>query len=218
MTQARGALPTPTMLDYERTLMLAIELSNTSWVLAAQIPGLPRVKAKQSIEPTAEALLAAIEGYRDRAEKAGRNVDGWSPSTRPAGRGFGWRAGWQGTALRRTSFSPPAFRSIAGRGGPNPTGSMPSSCCARCWPGFAASRVCARWCRSPPKPMKMSAGASGSGKNWWLSGSASSIGSMPCWRPWGCVTTTRSVGIGVSASTSCAQRSGIHFRRTPARE
>ena len=40
MTQARGALPTPTVLDYERTLILAIELSNTSWVLAAQIPGL----------------------------------------------------------------------------------------------------------------------------------------------------------------------------------
>ena len=86
MTQARGALPTPTVLDYERTLILAIELSNTSWVLAAQIPGLPGVKAKRSIEPTPEALMTAIEGYRVRAENAGRNVDrviavyeaGWS--------------------------------------------------------------------------------------------------------------------------------------------
>jgi len=47
MTQAPGALPTPAVLDYERTLILAIELSNTSWVLAAQIPGLPGVKAKR---------------------------------------------------------------------------------------------------------------------------------------------------------------------------
>jgi transposase len=86
MTQARGALPTPTVLDYERTLILAIELSNTSWVLAAQIPGLPGVKAKRSIKPTPEALMTAIEGYRVRAENAGRNVDrviavyeaGWS--------------------------------------------------------------------------------------------------------------------------------------------
>jgi len=52
MTQAPDALPTPTVLDYERTLILAIELSNTSWMLAAQIPGLPGVKAKRSIEPT----------------------------------------------------------------------------------------------------------------------------------------------------------------------
>ena len=86
MTQAPGALPTPAVLDYERTLILAIELSNTSWVLAAQIPGLPGVKAKRSIEPTPEALMAAIASYRARAETAGRNVDrvvtvyeaGWS--------------------------------------------------------------------------------------------------------------------------------------------
>jgi transposase len=93
MTQAPGALPTPTVLDYERTLILAIELSNTSWVLAAQIPGLPGVKAKRSIEPTPEALMAAIEYYRARAVKAGGNVErvvaiyeaGWS--------GF-WLARW----------------------------------------------------------------------------------------------------------------------------
>ena len=86
MTQAPGALPTPGVLDYERTLILAIELSNTSWVLATQIPGLPGVKAKRSIEPTPEALMAAIGSYRVRAEKAGRYVDrviavyeaGWS--------------------------------------------------------------------------------------------------------------------------------------------
>lgn len=86
MTQAPGAVPTLSVLDYERTLILAIELSNTSWVLAAQIPGLPGVKAKRSIEPTPEALMAAIDGYRVRAEKAGRSVNrvvvvyeaGWS--------------------------------------------------------------------------------------------------------------------------------------------
>jgi transposase len=86
MTRAPGALRIPAVLDYERTLILAIELSNTSWVLAAQIPGLPGVKAKRSIEPTPEALMAAIGSYRVRAEKADRNVDrvvavyeaGWS--------------------------------------------------------------------------------------------------------------------------------------------
>jgi transposase len=86
MTQTPGALPTPAVLDYERTLILAIELSNTSWVLATQIPGLPGVKAKRSIEPTPEALMAAIGSYRVRAGKAGRYVDrviavyeaGWS--------------------------------------------------------------------------------------------------------------------------------------------
>ena len=60
--------------------------SNTSWVPAAQIPGLRGGKAKRSIAPTPAALMAAIEGYRARAEKAGRNAEraiaiyaaGWS--------------------------------------------------------------------------------------------------------------------------------------------
>ncbi|MEA3149590.1 MAG: transposase, partial [Gammaproteobacteria bacterium] len=63
-----------------------IELSNKSWVLAAQVPGLTRVKAKQTIEPTAEALLAPLQGYRERAKAARPHVEpvistkeaGWS--------------------------------------------------------------------------------------------------------------------------------------------
>ena len=61
MAQESVSITHPIALDYDSTLVLAIELSNTSWVLAAQVPGLPRVKAKQSIAPTAEALLAVIE-------------------------------------------------------------------------------------------------------------------------------------------------------------
>jgi len=73
MTQTPGSSPvTP---DYDRTLVLAIELSNVSWVLAAQVPGLPRVKAKRTIEPAAEALLAAVAGYRERARAAGCEVE-----------------------------------------------------------------------------------------------------------------------------------------------
>jgi hypothetical protein len=60
MTQAPGALRTPVVLDYEQALILAIEMCNTSWVLAAQIPGLPGVKAKRSIEPTPEALIVGV--------------------------------------------------------------------------------------------------------------------------------------------------------------
>ena len=61
------AAPIPAAVDYERTLVLAIEVSNKSWVLAAQVPGLPHTKAKRTINPEAEALLAAITGYRTRA-------------------------------------------------------------------------------------------------------------------------------------------------------
>ena len=69
------AAPIPAAVDYERTLVLAIEVSNKSWVLAAQVPGLPHTKAKRTINPEAEALLAAISGYRTRAAASGRSTE-----------------------------------------------------------------------------------------------------------------------------------------------
>lgn len=62
----------------DSTLVLAIELSSKSWVLAAQVPGLPRTKAKRTIEPDKMALQSAqsaIDVYRDRAAAAGYPVD-----------------------------------------------------------------------------------------------------------------------------------------------
>jgi len=80
-------------VQYDTTLVLAIELSSKTWVLAAQVPGLPNTKAKRTIEPDKLALQSAIDGYRTRAAAAGYSVDrviityeaGWS--------GF-WLARW----------------------------------------------------------------------------------------------------------------------------
>jgi transposase len=83
----------PAAVDYQTTLILSIEVSNKSWVLAAQVPGLPHTKAKRSVSPRAEALLTAISGYRARAADLGHKIErviavyeaGWS--------GF-WLARW----------------------------------------------------------------------------------------------------------------------------
>src|SRR3954471_21231786 len=93
MTQASCSLSPPIPLDYENTLVLAIELSKAKWVLAAQVPGLLRVKAKQTIEPKAEALLAAIDGYRDRSRGVGRTVERVVAIYEASWSGF-WLARW----------------------------------------------------------------------------------------------------------------------------
>ena len=74
MTQTVAAL-IAAAVDYERTLVLAIEVSNESWVLAAQVPGLPHTKAKRTINPDAESLMAAIAGYRARATASGHSME-----------------------------------------------------------------------------------------------------------------------------------------------
>src|SRR3982750_2934851 len=62
-------------LDYDRTLILAVEISNRSWVVAAQVPGLRQTGAKQQLAPQADARMAAVEGYKHRAAAAGMAVD-----------------------------------------------------------------------------------------------------------------------------------------------
>jgi transposase len=173
MTQARGALPTPTVLDYERTLILAIELSNTSWVLAAQIPGLPGVKAKRSIKPTPEALMTAIEGYRVRAENAGRNVDrviavyeaGWS--------GF-WLVRWLARYGIETHVIQPSSVPVDRRARRAKSDGIDAELLLRTLLAcYAANRVCAQWFRRPLRPMKTPADVCGSDRNSLQSGFAS---------------------------------------------
>jgi transposase len=93
MTQMPCSSHHPIAPDYDRTLVLAIELSNASWVVAAQVPGLPRVKAKRTIDPTVEALMAAIGSYRDRARTAGGNIDRIIATYEASWSGF-WLARW----------------------------------------------------------------------------------------------------------------------------
>ena len=80
-------------VHYDRTLVLAIELSSTTWVVAAQVPGLPQTKAKRTIEPDKLALQSAIEGYRARAAAAGHTVDQVIATYEAGWSGF-WLARW----------------------------------------------------------------------------------------------------------------------------
>src|SRR3954465_1122191 len=80
-------------LDYDRTLILAVEISNRSWVVAAQVPGLRQKGAKQQLAPQADALMAAIEGYKRRAAAAGMGVDRVIVTYESGGSGF-WLARW----------------------------------------------------------------------------------------------------------------------------
>jgi transposase len=97
MNQSTNILPRS--VDYDQTLILAIELSNKSWVLAAQVPGLSQTKAKRTIGPNKNDLLTAINGYRTRAAAAGRPGQARDYQLRgPDGAGFGWRDGsWRTT-------------------------------------------------------------------------------------------------------------------------
>ncbi len=53
--------------DLGSALVVAVEISRTTWVIAAHVPGLGHVKVRRRIEPRGEALLLAIEQLKRRA-------------------------------------------------------------------------------------------------------------------------------------------------------
>jgi transposase len=77
MTQTPVPQPSYSAAEFDRTLVLALEVSEKSWVVAAHVPGpgLQGSKPRRTLPPTAEALLEAVETYRARAARAGRTAD-----------------------------------------------------------------------------------------------------------------------------------------------
>src|SRR6202162_5142903 len=195
-------------INYDHTLVLSVELSNKSWVLAAQVPGLPRTKAQRTIEPNKNALLAAIDGYRARAAAVGYTVDRVITTYEAGWSGSGWRGGSWRKASRSMSSSLRAYRWIGAYAERNRMASMPSCSCALCWLGSAASPACVRWCRSQTKPMRMLGGLSANGPSCSQIVSASRTESAPFWRPLASTTIIRFFKVDVAGWLKCERGSG----------
>jgi transposase len=86
-------IPVPTMaLDHESTIVAVVELSARSWLVGAQVAGVPR-RCRQKLVPSAEALLDHLDHLRQRAEKAGKRVERIVVA-HEAGRDGFWLARW----------------------------------------------------------------------------------------------------------------------------
>lgn len=78
--------------DQQSTLVVIVEMSQTSWLVAGTVPGLDRRPLKK-LEPNAPTLLRLVKRWGDEATKAGRTI------TRivlayEAGRDGFWLARW----------------------------------------------------------------------------------------------------------------------------
>ncbi|WP_156967608.1 hypothetical protein [Methylosinus sp. PW1] len=58
-------------LDYDNTLIGALELSSKKWVFAVQVPG-SRKHTKYTVEPNGPALAALLETLKARSAAAGK--------------------------------------------------------------------------------------------------------------------------------------------------
>lgn len=82
----------PVALDQDSTLIAVIEMSQSSWLLAAMVPGLARDPLKKLL-PDPEALLAQLQRWRNEAEAAGRAITRIAVAYEAGRDGF-WLARW----------------------------------------------------------------------------------------------------------------------------
>lgn len=76
----------------DSTLVVVVEMSESSWLVAGLVPGVARQPLKK-VEPQAEALLKLIEGWRREAAKGEQTVER-TVVAYEAGRDGFWLARW----------------------------------------------------------------------------------------------------------------------------
>ena len=89
------------ILKQDNTLIAAIEMSLSSWLVAGIVPGVERQPLKKLAVDESALLSYCIVGERKQRRKDGGSNALQLPS-RLAGTVFGWRAGFGHAASRRT--------------------------------------------------------------------------------------------------------------------
>ena len=62
-----------TALEQDSTLIVVIDMSQASWLVAGIVPGVDREPLKK-VEPNGDALLWLLQRWRDEATRAGRTL------------------------------------------------------------------------------------------------------------------------------------------------
>lgn len=78
--------------DHDSTLVVIIEMSKSSWLVAGMIPGVDRQPVKK-LEPDPDALQRLLERWRAEATKAGRKIQRITLGYEAGRDGF-WLARW----------------------------------------------------------------------------------------------------------------------------
>src|SRR6202048_4028475 len=81
-------------LDQNSTIIVVVELSQSSWLVGGVVPGIERQPCKK-LEPSPERLLAVLHHWRDEAVRAGKEVTRIALAFEAGRDGF-WLARWVG--------------------------------------------------------------------------------------------------------------------------
>lgn len=92
MTQSNDQSRSLVALEQDSTLIVVIEMSQSSWLVTAVVPGVEREPLKK-LAPEPELLLRQLQRWRDEAVKAGRPIRRLAVAFEAGRDGF-WLARW----------------------------------------------------------------------------------------------------------------------------
>src|ERR687885_1787014 len=92
MLNSEDAKRSLTAFDQNGTLVVVIEVSQSSWLVAGIVPGVERHPRKK-LEPDQEALLRLLRRWQDEAAKAGKTITRIAVAYEAGRDGF-WLARW----------------------------------------------------------------------------------------------------------------------------
>ena len=98
MPQSNDLSRSVVALNQDSTIVVVIEMSQSSWLVAGMVPGVERQPLKK-LAPNEDGLLKLLHRWRDEATLAGCKIE--RVVAYEAGRdGFGWGAGYWRARLK----------------------------------------------------------------------------------------------------------------------
>ena len=88
-------------LDQDSTIIVVVELSQSSWLVGGVLPGIELSRARSWSRALSGCLPYCIAGATSQSGLAARSRGLRLPS-KPAATASGWRAGWRREGSRRT--------------------------------------------------------------------------------------------------------------------
>jgi hypothetical protein len=193
------------MTSSAHTIHVAIELSNTLWLVGTRLPGDNRARMHRLAAGDVTGLLALLSELRTRVTaKLGQAAD--VACCFEAGRdGFWLHRLLSAHDIDSHVVEPASILGTVGPNAPRPTGLMPRDCCVS-WPLIlAATGRCAAWSAFPHPRTRTPSAHTASGSTWCRSAPATKTVSSRCLR-------RRASGI----DHHCAHGIGILLRYGPA--
>ena len=123
MPQSNDLSRSFTALNRDNTLIVVIEMSQSSWLVAGMVPGVERQPLKK-LEPGKDQLLKLLNRWRQEAPGLGMRLNAWWSPMKRGVTDFGWRAGFESGVLRPTSCTRRASPCHVNIGAQRPTASI----------------------------------------------------------------------------------------------